>query len=296
MKKWTELLINSPRPLLSDGAWGTFLYEMGLSAGESADEWCLSHPSEVENIARAYIEAGSDIVETNSFGTSILRLAEYSLEDKCYEMNKRAVELSRSAAGDSKLVFASMGPSGKLLMMEDVKENEMLESFKIQAMAFQAGGADAVCVETMSDLKEADLAIRSVLENTHLPVISTFTYDKTKQGEFRTMMGVSPKEAVEMALAAGADIVGSNCGNGIEGMVEIAAEIRSSFPRVPLMIQANAGLPKLVNGKQVYDESPDIMASFIPKLISLNVNIIGGCCGTGPDHIRAFRREIDRKF
>jgi 5-methyltetrahydrofolate--homocysteine methyltransferase len=160
-------------------------------------------------------------------------------------------------------------------------------------MALEKGGADAVCIETMSDAEEAVLAIRAAKENTHLEIIATFTFEKTPQGEFRSMMGLRPVEAVRRAIDAGADIVGANCGNGMELMTEIVNEIRAEFPDVFILIHANAGLPSQIDGKDVFPETPEIMAVHARSLLDAGVNIIGGCCGTTPEHIKAIRRSLE---
>jgi 5-methyltetrahydrofolate--homocysteine methyltransferase len=169
----------------------------------------------------------------------------------------------------------------------------LYDAFKEQAMALEKGGADAVCIETMSDIGEAVQAIRAAKENTKLEVICTFTFEKTKRGDYRTMMGVSPVAAAEAALAAGADIIGANCGNGMEQMVDIVKEMRRAFPAAPILVQANAGLPVSVKGADVYPDTPEKMAGFVDSLLSAGANIIGGCCGATPAHIRAIRQAVD---
>ncbi|MDR3193722.1 MAG: homocysteine S-methyltransferase family protein, partial [Tannerella sp.] len=196
--------------------------------------------------------------------------------------------------GEDHYVIASIGPTGKLLLMGDVSEAELYECFREQAVALERGGADAVCIETMSDAAEAVVAIRAAREHTQLEIIATFTFEKTQQGEYRSMMGLTPVEAVRQALEAGADIVGANCGNGMERMVEIAAEMRAAFPASFLLIHANAGLPVHVDGEDIFPETPERMASLAPHLVSAGANIIGGCCGTTPAHIEAIRKAIDR--
>ena len=289
-----ERIRSGQGPLLGDGAWGTFLYEKGLKAGECPDAWNLSRPEDVKSVAEAYFNAGSDCVETNSFGATSIKLADYGLSAKARDINLRAAELSRQAAGPDRYVLASIGPTGRLLMMGDVSEDEMRESFAEQALALSDGGADALCIETMSDLREAELALEAARSVSDLPLICTFTYSRTAKQEFRTMMGVSPEEAVRLSLEKGALIVGSNCGNGMSDMMDLAVEIRSLFPDALLMFQANAGLPSLQNGKQVYSEDAAFMASFLPALRTLKAAVIGGCCGTGPEHIRAFRSALDQ--
>jgi 5-methyltetrahydrofolate--homocysteine methyltransferase len=286
MKSLTAALKENP-VLISDGAWGTFLQEMGLKAGECPESWNLFHPDEVRSIARRYIEAGADIVLTNSFGGSRFKLAHYGLDGRVSEINRTAAQLSREAAGDSRFVLGSIGPSGKMLMMGDVTEEEWIEGFSEQAAALVEGGADAVCIETMSALEEARCAIRGTRQKTDCEIVCTFTFEKTQQGEYRTMMGVSPEEMAGAVREAGADIIGANCGNGMERMIEIVTALRTAAPEVPLLVHANAGMPQISEGKTVFPEGPGQMARWVPALIDAGACIIGGCCGTTPDHIRA---------
>jgi 5-methyltetrahydrofolate--homocysteine methyltransferase len=288
----TEIL-KTGKILVSDGAWGTYLYLKGLKADECPDEWSLTHPDEVEDIARSYFNAGSDMVETNSFGANYYKLEHFGLQYKVAAINEAAASASRRAAGDNRYVIASVGPTGKLLLMGDVTEEGFYRCFKEQAEALEKGGADAVCIETMSDAEEAVQAIRAAREHTQLEIISTFTFEKTPQGEFRSMMGLTPVEAVRRAVAAGADIVGTNCGNGMERMIEIVEEIKAAFPDVYILVHANAGLPVHIDGKDVFPETPEKMALLVPRLVAAGANIIGGCCGTTPAHIEAIRKAVD---
>jgi 5-methyltetrahydrofolate--homocysteine methyltransferase len=282
-------LLKAGKVLVSDGAWGTFLYQKGLRPGECPDEWSLSHPVEVEAIARSYINAGADMVETNSFGANRFKLEHFGLQDKAADINEAAARISRRAAGDDHFVIASVGPTGKLLLVGDVSEDELYDAFRTQITALERGGADAVCIETMSDADEARIAIRAARENTALEVICTFTFEKTAVGEYRTMMGLTPAEAAEAALAAGADIIGANCGNGVERMVEIVTEIRRAFPFALILVHANAGLPTQIDGRDVFPDTPQVMAAHVPALVAAGANIIGGCCGTTPEHIAAVK-------
>ncbi|MDR3645088.1 MAG: homocysteine S-methyltransferase family protein [Clostridia bacterium] len=290
-KKITEV-VGSGKILVSDGAWGTFLYKKGLKAGECPELWCIDRFDDVKDIAKCYIDAGSDMTESNSFGGSSLMLGKLGLANRAAEINEAAARASREAAGDDKWVIASIGPTGKMLVMEEVTEEEMYDSFKEQAIALEKGGADALCIETMSDIGEATLAIKAAKENTKCEVICTFTYSKTVRGDYKTMMGVSPVDAAKASLEAGADIIGANCGNGMERMIEIVKEIRTVAPKTPILIHANAGLPTNINGVDVFPETPEMMASFVDQLIDSGANIIGGCCGTTPDHIRAIKKAV----
>ncbi|UCE07236.1 MAG: homocysteine S-methyltransferase family protein [bacterium] len=285
--------IKSGKILVSDGAWGTFLQKKGLKPGDCPELWCVDHPDDVLAIAKSYIDAGADMIETNSFGGSRFKLEHYGLADQATELNEAAARISRQAAGDSKWVIAAIGPTGKILLMGDVTEDQLYDGFKEQAIAFAIGGADAICIETMSALDEASLAVRAARENTDCEVICTFTFERTVKGEYRTMMGVAPKDAVKAAIKAGAHIIGTNCGNGFERMIDIVKQIRVVEPDKPILVHANAGLPKNVNGVDVFPETPEQMAALVPDLIKAGANIIGGCCGTTPDHILAIRKAVD---
>jgi 5-methyltetrahydrofolate--homocysteine methyltransferase len=277
--------------LISDGAMGTFLHAKGLQAGECPESWCISHPDVVQGIAEAYIAAGSDIVETNSFGGSVYKLKAYGMGDRVAEFNSAASALARKAMGDKGFVAASIGPTGHIAEEEggDVTAQDLYNAFKEQAMALAEGAADAICVETMSSLVEAVQAVKAAKENTSLPVICTFTFEPGARG-FRTMMGLKPDRAAREAVAAGADIIGSNCGNGIANMIEITRQMRAAAPNTPILIHANAGAPVVENGKTVFKETPEYMASRVKELVEAGANIIGGCCGTNPGHIAAMAK------
>lgn len=284
--------LRNKKILVSDGAWGTFLHEKGLKLGECPELWNIEKPDEVFDIAKSYIDAGADLIETNSFGGNYFKLKPYSLENKVYELNKLAAEISRKAAGQNQLVIGSIGPTGKIIFMGDVTEEELYEVFKNQATALVEGGADALVIETMTDIYEAEIAVKAALE-TGKEVICTLTFDKLKNGEFKTMMGVSPAEMTEILVNAGASVIGANCGNGITDMISILKEIRLVNAQIPILIHANAGLPKLIDGKTIFPESPAEMASKINELIKAGANIVGGCCGTSPAHIVEIKKAVD---
>lgn len=278
------------RVLVSDGAWGTFLQQKGLRPGECPELWNVTRRADVLAIARSYVEAGADLIETNSFGGSRFKLEKYGLGDRVTELNRAAAAISREAAGDRVLVLGSVGPTGKMLIMEEVTAEEMYDAFREQALALEAGGADAIIVETMTDLEEAVLAVRAARENTGLEVICTMTFDRLVTADFRTMMGISPAEMVQPLLDAGASILGTNCGNGMAGMIPVVEEIRRTHPTVPILVHANAGMPAYREGHTVFPESPEEMASHVKALYQAGACIIGGCCGTTPQHIVAIKK------
>lgn len=284
--------IKQNKIFLSDGAWGTFLQAKGLKPGECPELWNITHRSEVLDIANSYVEAGADIIETNSFGGSSFKLSLYGLSDRISEINEVAASLSREAAGKDRYVAGSVGPTGKMLLMGDVTEKELYDSFREQSIALEKGSADIIIIETMSAIDEASIAVKAARENTQCTVIVTLTFSKTPKGEYRTMMGASPEEMVISMKEAGAHIIGSNCGNGIKDMIGIVKAIRNTDKEIPVLIQANAGIPELIDGKTVFRESPEMMASFVPELIKAGVNIIGGCCGTTPEHIKEIAKML----
>lgn len=277
--------IQKGRVLVSDGAWGTFLQKKGLLPGECPEQWNVTRSEDIFNIAKSYIDAGADMIETNSFGGNYFKLKGYGLENQVYELNKAAAAISRRAAGYDHFVLGSVGPTGKLLMMEEVTEDELYDAFKAQSVALEAGGADAIVIETMTDLEEARIAVKAAKENTACEVICTMTFDKILSGEYRTMMGISPTEMTETLVGAGATIIGANCGNGIADMIGIVKEIRQANAQIPILIHANAGMPQYCDGETTFPESPADMASRVKEIIEAGANIIGGCCGTTPDHI-----------
>ena len=285
MKPTLLQLISEGKTLVSDGAWGTFLQARGLQPGECPELWNVNHSEAVFEIAKSYIDAGADTIETNSFGGNRFKLEGYGLEDRVYVINRKAAEISRRAAGADKYVLGSIGPTGKMLIMDDVTEAELYDAFKEQAVALYDGGVDAFVIETMTALDEASIAVRAARENTPCEIICTMTFDYLASGEYRTMMGVSPTEMVQELKIAGAHILGANCSNGIEGMIGITKEIRLVDKEIPILIHANAGLPVLQESCTVFPESPEMMAKFAPQLAKAGANIIGGCCGTTPDHI-----------
>ena len=277
--------------LISDGATGTYLQVHGLEPGGCPEEFNISHPDVVRGMAAAYFESGSDMVLTNSFGGNLFMLRKYGHGEQCHEFNLLAAQHARSAAGAGRYVVGSVGPTGEFLHpLGDVREETMYEVFVEQITALEEGGADAVVIETMTALEESTLAIKAAKENTKLTVMASMVFDKGPRGFF-TMMGVTPEKAVRELEKAGADVVGSNCGNGIENMLELAGQMRRLTDGC-LLIHSNAGIPKILGGEIVYTETPEWMAERFRSLADLGINIIGGCCGTNPDHIRAIVKAV----
>jgi 5-methyltetrahydrofolate--homocysteine methyltransferase len=286
--------LNEGRLLVSDGAWGTELHKRGLEAGECPELWNITHRSQVFSVAKGYVDAGADIILTNSFGGNPTKLAHYGLDNRTTELNEAAAAISREAAGAGLFVLGSMGPTGVVLMMGEVPEEVLYDGFCRQARALEQGGADALCIETMSAIDEACLAIKAARASTQLEIACTFTFEKGATGDYRTMMGVSPSDMARAVKEAGADVIGTNCGNGIDGMVDVVREIRAADAATPLLVHANAGKPAFQNGVTVFPESPDMMAAKVRDLIAAGANIIGGCCGTTPEHIKAIAAKIKR--
>jgi 5-methyltetrahydrofolate--homocysteine methyltransferase len=279
--------------LLADGAMGTLLLGAGLKPGGCPESLNLDRSVLLDEIARRYFEAGAEIIQTNTFGASPLKLAAYGLADQTEEINRGAVLAVRRAIGDKAYVFACCGPSGKLLMpYGNTESGAIAQSFGRQVRALVAAGVDAVNFETMIDLSEAEIAVKAAKSVApDLTVVATMTFQPTRRGLF-TIMGNTIAETAERLAAAGADVVGANCGSGIELMVEIAREFRKAGT-MPISIRPNAGIPQLVGGQPLYPETPEFMAARIPDLLRAGVSIIGGCCGTTPEHIRAFRAALD---
>ena len=284
-----ELLARGP--VLTDGAWGTQLQARGLGVGDFPDLWNLTHPERVAEVAQAYVDAGSQVILTNTFGANRIRLVEAGAGDRVVEINRAGAEISRRAAGTKAKVFASIGPTGKMLMTGEVSEADLLAAFTEQAAALAAGGADGLVVETMADLTEAQIAVRAA-KTTGLPVVGCMVFDSGKNKD-RTMMGTTPEQAAAGLAEAGADVVGANCGQGIAGFLPICARFRAAT-KLPIWVKGNAGLPQMVDGKVHYATTPEEFAAFIPLLIEQGASFLGGCCGTSPSFIRAVCASLGR--
>jgi len=277
-------------PVITDGAWGTELQNRGLKPGDSPESWNLNHPDRVQEIPAAYVQAGSHIVLTNTFGANHFVQKKFNLDSRVPEINRSGVNISKKAVlGSDALVFASIGPSGKMLLMKEVTTSELQQAFEEQAKAIAEAGADGIVIETMIDIDEALIAIAAA-KNTGLPVVGCMTLDSGK-GKDRTMMGNTAGEVAEKFTAAGVDVVGSNCGQGIEGFINICQQMRQATA-LPLWMKANAGLPEIVDGQTVFTTSPEDFVKYVPDLLNAGANFIGGCCGTNPTFIKAIANKI----
>lgn len=285
-------LLNSGTVLLCDGAMGTELQSRGLPAGGCPEAYNLTHPEIVQQIHRDYFNAGADLVETNSFGANRFRLRAHDLQQRVAEINQLAAQLATSVCPDGKLVAGSVGPSGEILQPYGERSpEELADAFSEQILALAKGGADVIFVETMMAMEEAELAVRVSKEKTHLPVVASMTFEKGKAG-LRTAWGVDVPTAVQRLSEAGADLIGANCGKGFDEMLAIVEEMRPLTSK-PVIAQSNAGLPEWVDGVSVYKETPESIKPYAEQLLKLGVNILGGCCGTGPAHIQMMRELVD---
>ncbi len=288
--------IHSKAPLVGDGAMGTELQKAGLEPGGCGDEWNLVHPDRVLEIQRAYVEAGSQCLITNTFGSNRFVLARYDLQDKVRQISLAGARIARQAMGDRGWVLGDVGPCGGFLApLGEISEDELAASLRDQIGGLLEGGADAIILETITALEEMELGIR-IARELHAPcVIASMAYDRMKDGSHKTMMGVSPTQTAELANRSGADIVGANCGTGLVPLnfLGIAREYRAATSK-PIMLQPNAGQPRLKGTEVVYPVSPLEIA---PDLVALarEAQIVGACCGSSPDHIREFARKLRMK-
>jgi 5-methyltetrahydrofolate--homocysteine methyltransferase len=285
------------RPLLGDGAMGTQLMIAGLEQGNCGEAWTLTHPDKVLAIQRRYANAGSDCILTNTFGGSRIMLNRHGNADNVAAINRAGVEIVRRAfSGRAGFVIGDIGPFGGLMEpYGDFTEAQVRAAFNEQAKALVDAGADAIIIETQTSLEELQLGIEAAKQAGAPCVIGSMAYDITLDGAtFRTMMGIDPERAAAFMQEHGADIVALNCGTGMD--MERARQALERYQRVtdlPVMVQPNAGQPKLVNMKVIYDETPQQMVRGVPALLDAGVNILGACCGSTPDHIRAFRQAMD---
>lgn len=293
MRTTLQDLLAAGTPVVADGGMGTMLFSLGLVQGDSPELWNMDHPDRIRSVHRGYIEAGAQIILTNSFGGNRIRLGRHDLVGRAAELNAAAARLARAEADavpQPVVVGGSMGPTGQMLApMGTLSFEDAVEAFAEQARALAEGGVDVLWIETMSDLEEvraAHTACRQAAPD--VPVVTTMTFD-TKG---RTMMGVTPERALSTLGEFGVIALGANCGNGpdeIEGVIE---KMSAAGPAVPLIAKANAGLPRMVDGAAVYDATPDVMADYARRVREHGAQIIGACCGSTPDHIRAIAQAL----
>ncbi len=268
---------------IADGAWGTELDKLGCPPGFCREEWNVTRPDLVQQVADGYVAAGAKIILTNTFGANKYVLGRHERAEQVVPFNRAGAEISKRSAGKKARVFGCIGPSGKIVMMGEVEEEDLFAAFKQQAEALAESGADGLVVETMTELAEAVVAVRAA-RTTGLPVVGSMTFDSGKT-RTDTMMGVTPQQAVAALTEAGADIIGCNCGIGIENYILVTEMLRAATDK-PIWVKANAGLPEIEGGQVVYKMTPQEYATKSKGLVKAGANIIGGCCGTSPDFIR----------
>jgi len=283
-------LLESNRFVVGDGAMGTMLQEAGLTTGGAPELWNVERPDVIRDIYQAYVDAGSQMFETNTFGGTRFRLKLHGLQDRMAELNRAGAALAREVAGDDILVAGSIGPTGELMEpMGMLTYETAVEAFAEQAAALEEGGVDLFVIETMSDLDEIKAAVEGCRQVSDLPIATTMTFDTN----YHTMMGVNPTVAMRTLADLGVQIIGANCGNGPDEIRRVVSEMAAVRPEgVYLMAQSNAGLPKYVDGEIVYDGTPEVMADYALDMAAMGVDIIGGCCGSTPAHIKAMKEAL----
>ncbi|HKM82256.1 MAG TPA: homocysteine S-methyltransferase family protein [Candidatus Acidoferrum sp.] len=274
--------------ILADGAWGTELQKLGAPLGACLDEWNLIKPELVRQVAESYIQAGSKVILTNTFRANPISLAAHGLDGQCAAINRAGVKISREAAGRGALVFASMGPSGKMLVTKDVTPEQLHGAFSAQARALAEESPDALLIETMIDVTEAKIAAAAALE-TGLPVVVSFVYDSGKNRD-RTIMGATPEQVATALVSEGVHGIGANCGVGAREYIAVCKRL-VAVCHLPIWMKPNAGLPEIVGGVVKYKTTPEEFAEAAKELSSAGATFVGGCCGTGPDFIRVLARD-----
>lgn len=276
-------------PVITDGGWGTEFQKLGLAPGECPDRWNLDHPDRVEKVARAYVDAGSRVILTNTFGANRVVLERQGFADQLAEINRAGAEISRAAAGGRAVVFASIGPTCKMISTGEIEEEDLRQIFAEQIAALVAGGAQGFVVETFAEVAEARCALAAA-KATGLPCVVSMVFDSGRAKD-RTMMGTTPEQAAKDLDEAGADVIGANCGQGIEGYVPICERLRAATQR-PIWIKANAGLPEVVEGRAIYRTTPEEFAKCAVALKTAGASLIGGCCGASPAFIEALAKVL----
>jgi 5-methyltetrahydrofolate--homocysteine methyltransferase len=288
-----QSLLNDNGYILADGAMGTMLFAGGLEHGDSPEKWNLDHPEKVACIHRGYLDAGAQLLPTNTFGGTRYRLALHGLERRVEELNRAAVELLRAevaASGKQALVAGDIGPSGQVMApYGELAFPHAVEAFREQAAALIASGVDLIWIETMADLAEMKAAVEAVRSLApEIPILTTMTFDT----HGRTMMGVTPEKATSSLLALGADAIGGNCGNGPDEIIAVIEKMHATAQEAVLVAKANAGIPQLVHGKPVYRATPEDMVGYATEVYAAGARVIGACCGSTPAHIRAIAEAL----
>tara|TARA_B100000519_G_C14227538_1_gene430759 strand:- start:220 stop:1149 length:930 start_codon:yes stop_codon:yes gene_type:complete len=284
---------NNGKIFLLDGATGTFLQENGLEPGGSPELMNIEKPDVIQNMADTYFASGSDIVLTNTFGGNYFRMKHYGLENQVIEINKQSAQIAKSVSKKykDKYVFGSIGPTGEFIEpLGNVTESEMYDALLEQMKGLYEGGVDGFMIETQIATEETLMAIKVARENFDILVFASMVYDKGPRGFF-TMFGLEPEKSLDLLYETGADVVGTNCGNGSEKMIEISEIFRKSTDK-PLLVQANAGIPSIKKNSIIYPETPEDMAKNYKRLIDLKINFLGGCCGCSTNHISSFSEII----
>ncbi len=277
--------------LIADGATGTMLQEAGIPVGMPGEAWVLERPEVIMKLHRAYVEAGSQIILTTSFGGTRARLKAAGLEVQVAEINRRAAELARQVAGDEPYVGGDIGPTGEMMApLGSLTYEAAVELFAEQAQALAAGGADCIYIETMSDLNEAKAAVEGAQQGCDLPIFCTFSFDT----HGHTSMGVSPTQAAQAMTSLGVPAIGANCGHAPEEVVDILPQMRAAAPNAYLIAKPNAGLPRIIKRQVVYDADPERMAELARRYVELGARIVGACCGSSPEHIAAISEAVMR--
>ncbi len=275
--------------LIADGATGTMLQTAGLPTGTPGEAWVLERPEEIKRLHRTYVEAGSQLILTTTFGGTRARLRAAGLDVQVAEINRRAAELARQVAGDNLYVAGDVGPTGEMMVpLGPLTYEAAVELFAEQARALAVGGADVIYVETMSDLNEARAAVEGARQGCDLPVFCTFSFDT----HGRTSMGVSPPQAAQAMAALGVPAIGANCGHAPEELLDILPQMREAAPDTCLIAKPNAGIPRMVKRQVVYDATPERMADLTVRYVELGARIVGSCCGSSPAHIAAIREAV----
>jgi 5-methyltetrahydrofolate--homocysteine methyltransferase len=292
MSRFLEQL-ETKRLLVADGATGTNLQKSGLRPGEHPEGWVLANPEKIMVLERAFVEAGSDIILTCTFGGTRLRLAGTEYADRVSDINRKAATLARAAASEGKdvLVGGSMGPLGKLLKpYGPVSVDEAVAAYTEQAAALADGGVDVLVIETQFALDEAAAAVKGARSVSDLPLVVSFSFDRGT----RTMMGVRPADVARAFAEPGVAVIGANCGTTLANAESVLKEYAFSVPDYPLWAKPNAGMPRVEGEDTVYDVTPEGMAEFADAAIQIGARIVGGCCGSAPEHVRAIARAVHR--